>query len=46
MFMGALIGSRTAQRINNIWLRRIFLTAVVALALKMVLYDGLFVLLR
>lgn len=46
MFIGALIGSRTAQRMNNVWLRRIFLTAVVALALKMVLYDVLSMLLR
>jgi uncharacterized membrane protein YfcA len=46
MFIGALIGSRTAQRMNNIWLRRIFLTAVMALALKMVLYDMLYMQLR
>jgi uncharacterized protein len=46
MFIGALIGSRAAQRMNNVWLRRIFLTAVVALALKMVLYDMLFTRLR
>jgi uncharacterized protein len=46
MFVGALIGSRTAQRLNNIWLRRIFLTAVVALALKMFLYDVLYMQLR
>jgi uncharacterized membrane protein YfcA len=39
MFIGALVGSRIAQRINNAWLRRIFLTAVVVLALKTLLYD-------
>jgi uncharacterized membrane protein YfcA len=39
MFIGALIGSRIAQRMNNVWLRRIFLTAVVVLAFKTLLYD-------
>ena len=46
MFIGALTGSRTAQRMSNVWLRRIFLAAVVVLALKMVLYDVLAMLLR
>lgn len=39
MFIGALIGSRTVLRMNNIWLRRIFLATVVILALKTLLYD-------
>ena len=39
MFAGALIGGRVALSLSNTWLRRIFLTAVIALALKMLLYD-------
>jgi len=39
MFAGALIGGRVALRLSNAWLRRIFLTAVIALALKTLLYD-------
>lgn len=34
MFIGAIIGARVALRMSNIWLRRIFLATVVALALK------------
>ncbi len=37
MFIGAISGARIALRINNIWLRRIFLTTVIALALKTLL---------
>jgi len=39
MFAGAFIGGRVALRLSNAWLRRIFLTAVIALALKTLLYD-------
>jgi hypothetical protein len=39
MFAGAFIGGRVALRLSNTWLRRIFLTAVIALALKTLLYD-------
>ena len=39
MFAGALIGGRVALRLSNAWLRRIFLTTVIALALKTLLYD-------
>jgi len=35
MFLGAVIGGHLAMRLNPIWLRRIFLLAVVGLALKM-----------
>jgi hypothetical protein len=38
-FAGALIGGRVALRLSNAWLRRIFLTAVVALALETLFYD-------
>jgi uncharacterized membrane protein YfcA len=39
MFVGALIGARFAIRLGNEWLRRIYLTAVWLLGLKMLLYD-------
>lgn len=39
MFVGALVGARFAIRIGNLWLRRIFLTAVWALGLKVLLFD-------
>ena len=39
MFVGALAGGRLTTRLSNLWLRRIFLAAVVALALKALLYD-------
>ena len=39
MFIGATIGARATLRISNTWLRRIFLTAVIILALKTILYD-------
>ena len=37
MFFGAILGSRVALRLNAIWLRRVFLVAVFALAAKMLL---------
>jgi hypothetical protein len=39
MFVGALIGARFAIRLGNEWLRRIYLTAVWLLGLKMLLSD-------
>jgi uncharacterized membrane protein YfcA len=39
MFVGALLGARLAIRIGNLWLRRIFLTAVWALGLKALFFD-------
>jgi uncharacterized protein len=41
MFIGGLIGGKIALKLNNIWLRRIFLIVVVALALKILLYNFL-----
>lgn len=38
-FAGGLLGAVLAQRTSNRWLRRIFLTAVIALAVKTLLYD-------
>lgn len=40
MFVGAYIGAHYATRLNDVWLRRIFLTAVIFLAIK-TLYDFL-----
>ena len=40
MFVGALLGARLARRLRNVWLRRIYLTAVWLLALKTLLFDG------
>jgi uncharacterized membrane protein YfcA len=40
MFVGALVGARLAIRVGNLWLRRIFLTAVWALGLKALLFDA------
>jgi uncharacterized membrane protein YfcA len=39
MFIGATIGARVALRMHNLWLRRIFLAAIIVLALKMLLFD-------
>ena len=39
MFIGATIGARATLRISNTWLRRIFLAAVIILALKTIFYD-------
>jgi uncharacterized protein len=38
-FIGSLIGARIAMRINNEWLRRIFIGAVIILAFKTILFD-------
>ena len=34
MFVGAIIGARVALKLDNLWLRRVFLATVVALAFK------------
>jgi uncharacterized membrane protein YfcA len=39
-FLGAIVGAVVARRMTNVWLRRVFLTAVIALAAKTLLYDG------
>ncbi|MBV9210858.1 MAG: sulfite exporter TauE/SafE family protein, partial [Acidobacteria bacterium] len=41
MFVGAFVGARVTLRLNNVWIRRIFLGTVVLLALKILLYDFL-----
>lgn len=41
MFVGAFIGGRLALKLNNLWLQRIFLAAVIALALKIAFHDFL-----
>jgi len=41
MFAGAFIGGYVTLRLSNVWLRRVFLTAVIILALKLMLYDPL-----
>ncbi|MGV0104362.1 putative membrane transporter protein [Nostoc sp. DSM 114160] len=38
MFIGGVVGSRVALILSNLWLRRIFLTTVISLALK-TLFD-------
>ncbi len=38
MFIAAYIGAKTVTKLNDLWLRRIFLTAVLILAVK-TLYD-------
>jgi uncharacterized membrane protein YfcA len=40
MFLGGLLGGTIALRMNAVWLRRIFLTAALALAARM-LYAAL-----
>ncbi|MBW4677660.1 MAG: sulfite exporter TauE/SafE family protein [Desmonostoc geniculatum HA4340-LM1] len=37
MFIGGIFGSQVALQLNNIWLRRIFITTVIALGLKTLL---------
>jgi uncharacterized membrane protein YfcA len=37
MFLGAMLGARIALRLDPVWLRRIFLVAVLALAVKMLI---------
>jgi len=39
MFAGALAGARWALRLENLWLRRIYLTAVWILGLKTLIFD-------
>jgi uncharacterized protein len=39
MFIGASLGGHTALRMKNIWLRRVFLFTVIALAFKTLLHD-------
>lgn len=39
MFAGAFVGARVALRLNNLWLRRIFLATVLGLAFKILFYD-------
>jgi uncharacterized membrane protein YfcA len=39
MFVGAVVGARFAIRLGNLWVRRIFLTAVWVLGLKGLLWD-------
>ena len=41
MFAGAFFGARVALKLNNLWLRRVFLATVILLALKILLYDFL-----
>jgi uncharacterized membrane protein YfcA len=36
MFLGAVIGGSVTLRISPVWLRRVFLAAVIGLALKMI----------
>ncbi|MFN6563146.1 MAG: sulfite exporter TauE/SafE family protein [Nostoc sp. ChiSLP01] len=37
MFIGGIVGSQVALKLNNIWLRRIFITTVIALGIKTLL---------
>jgi uncharacterized membrane protein YfcA len=46
MFIGAMIGARVVLRMQNVWLRRLFLAAVIGLALKTILFDVAPILLR
>jgi uncharacterized protein len=39
MFVGALLGARFARRLGNVWIRRIYLTAVWLLSLKILIFD-------
>jgi uncharacterized protein len=43
MFAGAFVGARVTLKLNNIWLRRIFLAAVLLLALKTLLDFGFWI---
>jgi uncharacterized membrane protein YfcA len=38
MFVAAYVGAKTVTKLNDLWLKRIFLTAVLILAVK-VIYD-------
>ncbi len=37
MFIGGIIGSKIALKLNNLWLRRIFLVTVIILAIKTIM---------
>jgi uncharacterized membrane protein YfcA len=39
MFLGAFVGARVTLKLNNVWLRRVFLATVIILASKILLYD-------
>lgn len=39
MFLGAFTGARVALKLNEVWLRRIFVATVVILALKIMIFD-------
>lgn len=39
MFIGAYIGAHTVTKLNDLWLKRIFLTTVLILALKILFFD-------
>ena len=39
MFLGALLGSRIALLLSTLWLRRIFIAAVLGLAIKMLFFQ-------
>lgn len=41
MFCGAFIGGRVTLKINDVWLRRIFMMVATDLACKILLYDFL-----
>jgi uncharacterized membrane protein YfcA len=41
MFLGAFVGARVTLKLNNTWLRRIFLATVIVLASKILFYDFL-----
>jgi uncharacterized membrane protein YfcA len=41
MFVGAFVGARVTLKLNNLWLRRIFIATVILLAMKIMLYDFL-----
>lgn len=44
MFLAAYFGARVVTKLSDIWLRRIFLTTVILLAVKILLFDVLKVL--
>ena len=39
MFVGAYVGARAVTKLNDVWLKRIFLATVLILALKMLVFD-------
>ena len=41
MLLGGLVGGHISARLNNLWLRRIFLAVVLALAGKILIADVL-----